>query len=464
LRGIHFFRSLPKRTGSVLPYSGSFARTLLADKNPLGLKPIGFDVFPELARIYGEIGKRLSAQIQQLTRDNAMARSFVAPESAVSQMVAGLSADTDLAPIRELGKFGDAEGARLEEVQRQIRELQSKSPTEAVAQLQEAKGDVVAFERQLNEACALLSDGKRDLYRQQLSNAEAKATKAAEQGTESFKRAFFKGIGSPEWEDFLDAARRLAEIEGDGYPRADDHCLLCHRPLDAESAALIHRFWSFLGSPVVREAEQARATVDGSAKSLAGLRLTFFSPETRVRGHITRLNPALAKQIEALVDTLDTDRRAIADVLKVAEGEIPAAVFRDVSSELEALKTQIEADIARLQQQDMAGALRSFETEQVLLRHRQVLNQLLPDVESFVADARWVKKTSAAPRRSLNPRPLTDKETELFQAVIAEDYKKQLREECALDCNLPVELSARGERGQTIRSLTIKGGHSPNEI
>jgi energy-coupling factor transporter ATP-binding protein EcfA2 len=447
-------------------FDTSVARTLLAGSNPLGFKPIGFDVFPELARIYGEIGKRLSAQIQQLTRDNTMARSFVAPESAVSQMVASLSADTDLAPIRELGKFGDAEGARLEEVQRQIRELQSKSPAEAVAQLQEAKGDVVAFEKQLSEARALLSDGNRGLYRQQLTDAAAKATNAAEQGAESFKRAFFKGIGSPEWEDFLAAARRLAQIEGDKYPHEDDHCLLCHRPLDAESAALIQRLWSFLGSPAVREAEQVRAIVGRSVKSLDGLRLTFFSPETRVRGHITRQNPALAKQIEALVETLDADRRAIADVLTAGKGEIPVAVFGDVSSELEALNARIDADIARLQEQDMAGALRSLETERVLLRHRQVLNELLPDVETFVADAGWVKKASGAPGRSLNPRPLTDKETELFQAVIAEDYKKQLQEECAaLDCDLPVELSARGERGQTIRSLTIKGvGHGPNEI
>src|SRR5262249_40053664 len=205
--------------------------------------------------------------------------------------------------------------------------------------------------------------------------------------------------------------------------------------------------------------------VELSVKSLVGLRLSFFSPETRVRGHITRLNPALAKQIEVLMQTLDADRRAIADVLRASVGEIPAAVFGDLSSELEALSTQIDADIARRQEQDVAGALRELEAERVLLRHRQVLNQILPDVETFVTDAGWVKKASGAPRRSLNPRPLTDKETELFQAVIAEDYKTQLREECAaLDCNLPVELSARGERGQTIRSLTIKGGHSPNEI
>jgi hypothetical protein len=321
-------------------FDTSVARTLLADENPLRFKPIGFDVFPELARIYDEIGKRLTARIEQLTHDNTIARSFVAPESAVSQMVAGLSADTDLAPIRELGKFGEVEGARIEEVQRQIRELQSKSPAEAVAQLQEAKGDVVAFEGQLNEARALLSDEKRSLYRQQLIDATTKATRAAEQGAESFKRAFSKGIGSPEWEDFLAAARRPAQIEGDEYPREEDHCLLCHRLLDAESAALIHRFWSFLGSPAVREAEQARTTIDRSAKPLAGLRLTFFSPETRVRGHLTRLNPALARQIEALVGTMDADRRAIADVLAPGEGEIAAAAFEDVTGELEALSTQ----------------------------------------------------------------------------------------------------------------------------
>jgi len=270
-----------------------------------------------------------------------------------------------------------------------------------VAQLQEAKGDVIAFERQLNEARALLSDGKRDLYRQQLTDAAAKATKAAEQGAQSFKRAFFKGIGSPEWEDFLAAARRLAKIEGDGYPREDDHCLLCHRPLNAESAALIHRFWSFLESPVVREAEQARATVDRSIKSLAGLRLTFFSSETRVRRHITRLNPPLAKQVEVLMEMLVADQRAITDILTAGEGEIPTAVFGDVSSELEALKASVDADIARLQEQDMTEALRSLETERVLLRHRQVLSQILPDVETFVADgkmgAEGIRSTAAEP-------------------------------------------------------------------
>jgi hypothetical protein len=389
----------------------------------------------------------------------------VAPQSAVSDAVAGLSADTALTPLQELGKFGETERARLEEVQRQILELQSKSPAEAIAQLTEAKSDLLMLEQRLAEAYAALGDDKRTVYRRQAADAAAKAKQAAEEGAESFKRAFFKGIGSPEWREFLTAARSLAEVESDGYPREEDHCLLCYRPLDADSAALIHRFWGFLASPALREAEQARAIVDRSAKSLTALQLTFFSADTRVRGHVTRLSPELAKQVEELVAALDADRTAIAALLSAGGGEIAAAAFGNVSIGVTELETQIDGDIGRLRGQSVADALKALEAERVLLRHRQVLSQLLPQIETFLADARWAKKAAGAPRRSLNPRHLTDKETELFRTVIADGYRKRLGEECqALDCVLPVELSARGERGQTIRSLVIKGGHRPNEI
>jgi hypothetical protein len=180
---------------------------------------------------------------------------------------------------------------------------------------------------------------------------------------------------------------------------------------------------------------------------------------------VTRLNPELAKEIEALVATLDADRTAIAAVLSAGSGEIAAAAFGDTSAGMTRLKDQIDADIARLQGQSVAEALGALEAERVLLRHRQVLSQLLPQIEAFLADARWVKKASGAPRQSLNTRHLTEKETELFRTVIADGYRDRLGQECAaLDCALPVELSARGERGQTKRSLVIKGGHRPNEI
>ena len=180
---------------------------------------------------------------------------------------------------------------------------------------------------------------------------------------------------------------------------------------------------------------------------------------------MTRLNPDLAREIEVLVATLDADRTAIAAVLSAGGGEIAAAAFGDTPAGMTRLKDQIDADIARLQGLSVAEALGALEAERVLLRHRQVLSQLLPQIEAFLADARWVKKASGAPLQSLNTRHLTEKETELFRTVIADGYRDRLGQECAaLDCALPVELSARGERGQTKRSLVIKGGHRPNEI
>jgi hypothetical protein len=220
-----------------------------------------------------------------------------------------------------------------------------------------------------------------------------------------------------------------------------------------------------LASPALRDAEQARNAVDRSAKSLTAIPLSFFSTETRVRGHMMHLNPVLGKQVEQLVVVLDADRVAIGTVLATGSGEIAAAAFGDVSIGITGLKTQIDDDISRLEGQSVADALKGLETERVLLRHRQVLSQLLPQIETFLTDARWVRTASGAPKRSLNPRHVTDKKTELFRTVIADGYRKRLGEECeALDCVLPVELSARGERGQTIRSLVIKGGHRPNDI
>jgi hypothetical protein len=113
----------------------------------------------------------------------------------------------------------------------------------------------------------------------------------------------------------------------------------------------------------------------------------------------------------------------------------------------------------------VADVLKALETERITLRHRQVLSQLLAEIEKFVNDSLWVKAASGRPRQSLNTRALTDKEAELFRTVIAKSYKEQLACECeALDCGLPVEFQTRGERSQTIRSLSIKGGYSPNQI
>ena len=276
---------------------------------------------------------------------------------------------------------------------------------------------------------------------------------------------FFEGIGTQEWEQFLAAARALARREREDYPQDDDHCLLCHRPLDAASAALIRRFWGFLASEVRSDAEKASARLDRSVRALKELRLEFLSENTTVRAHLTRLNPALAKQALGAVEAMDNDRSAILAVLEAGDGEIPSPGFESVADELADLVAQIEADIRLLEERKVEDAIKALEAERIALRHRQVLHQNLPEAERYVSDLRWVRRASGEPRRNLNPLPVTNKEKELFASIIAQDYKERFANECKeLNCSLPVEFRTQGQRGQTLRSLSIKGRHRPDAI
>jgi hypothetical protein len=141
------------------------------------------------------------------------------------------------------------------------------------------------------------------------------------------------------------------------------------------------------------------------------------------------------------------------------------ANFTDLAPSYTTLASQIDMDITRLREQTTDDALKDLEAEQAYLQHKQILKRLLPDIETYVNDLKWIRDASSGPKRNLNPRPLTDKEAQLFSTLIAKQYRERLTQECELlDCNLPVEFRTRGNHGQTIKSLSMRGGHSPDKI
>ena len=208
-------------------FDSAVSQTHLVDEGPLGFKPAGFDVFPEMVRVYKEIGERLKNDIDKRDKNNPLVGSFIAPESKISRFVADINADTDLAELRQLSKFEGVEESRLKEVNRQLTKIRSRSIPEAVHQLEESKRSIQLLQKNLDNYSILLSNEKRKDYQSQLDTFEEKARVLASQSTESFKQSFFRAVGTPEWEQFLIAARDLARIEHEDYPRDSDHCLLC---------------------------------------------------------------------------------------------------------------------------------------------------------------------------------------------------------------------------------------------
>jgi hypothetical protein len=92
------------------------ARHHVSQSAPFEFKPSGFDVFPEMVRVYGQIGTRLGANIKSRTHETIFSESFIGVETVVSKAVASIGATTDLAEIRPLATYGETEVARLAEV------------------------------------------------------------------------------------------------------------------------------------------------------------------------------------------------------------------------------------------------------------------------------------------------------------------------------------------------------------
>ncbi len=430
-------------------------------------KPAGFDVFPELARVYGELGRRLEQDIATRQQPNQFGQSFLVPSTAISELVAALSPSTNIEIIRQQATYGGIETSRLAEVDRQLVALRARDTQSLVHALRETK---VSLGR-LASALRLLAD-HFTLEQIELRNALAAEAKVAEEdavttGTDQFRRPFFRAVGGPEWEGFSRAAHALARTESHDYPQLTDRCLLCERPFDEASRAHVGSLLAFVDGAARRRADSARLGVDQAIAALQGLDIAVFEEVTRLFEQITALDPDAAATITAHLQVIGANRDVCVAALRERRAAPSSLVVNnaDIEARITALDARMDADISRLSAEDQRAAILELEAERQLLRHRQVLNQLLPSVERWLSDAKWCQ-TAERSRRALNTRHVTEKQRQLFEEIVNDGYRERLRDECeALDCTMPIELQTTPRAGDTRRSFTIADGrHRPSEI
>jgi energy-coupling factor transporter ATP-binding protein EcfA2 len=430
-------------------------------------KPAGFDVFPELARVYGELGRRLEHDIATRRQPNEFAQSFLAPPTAISGLVAARTPRADNASRRPQGAHGTVETSRLAELDRQLAALRARDTRSLAQRLRETKaslGRLAGELRSLADHFAL-----EQIERRNTLAVEAKAAEegAVATGTDQFRRPFFRVVGGPEWEEFSRAAHALARAESPSYPQHSDRCLLCERPFDETSRAHVESLLAYVEGTARRRADSARTSVDEAVAVLQRLDIAAFDDTTRLFEQVTALEPDTATAITGHLETIGANRDACVSALRERR---PAALSlvvsgADIAARIDALDARIDADIVRLSAEDQQRAIAELEVERQLLRHRQVLNQLLPSIERWLRDAKWCQ-TAERSRRAFNTRHVTEKQRQLFDEIVNDEYRERLRDECeALDCNMPIELQTTPRAGDTRRSFTISDGrHPPSEI
>ena len=443
-------------------FDSSVARIHLAEENELGFQPAGFNVFDEAIRAIGLITQRLEADIHAKTRPNKFDQLFADP-GPVADKIAALNAKADIAELRALATFGDAEKERLDEVARQEQEFLAKSPVETLKALGAAKTDIEALQKKVGGLASALGNTACEKERGLLNGHKAALLEAVKAGGETVSHPQLSQTGSTDWDNFVLASQKLGQAEAETYPEEGDPCLLCHRPLDVPSASLISRMWGYLGHDARKAAVVVDEDLNRYLNQLRTLECTFLPSESRIRADLSKINPALVGEIDAASATFDARRNAV--VVALEKGAADAVPNGDLAIPEKALAKaleDIEAQDAALRDGKFDELLTKLKAEHITLRQRQVLSKNIDDVAAFVEDLAWTEKAGGS---RPSTRFVTDRQKAVFEKLIEGNYKDRLKAECAkLDCSLPFEFKARGSAGKTLRGLKAKGGHKPDDI
>jgi len=78
--------------------------------------------------------------------------------------------------------------------------------------------------------------------------------------------------------------------------------------------------------------------------------------------------------------------------------------------------------------------------------------ELLPIITSYIDYLKW---DALAEKSKIKTRSITNKQKELFEKYVTNDYLKTFEEECKkLNANFNIDIVSRGSGGQTLKKLT----------
>jgi energy-coupling factor transporter ATP-binding protein EcfA2 len=328
-------------------FDSSIARIRLAKENELGFQPAGFEVFDETFRVVGLLAQKLETDTNAKTRPNKFDKLFADP-GPVAEKIAALNAKSDVAGLRALATFGDAQMERLSEVARQEKEFLAKSPVETLKALATAKVDIEALCQKAPELASAIGKGACEEARGLLDGHKTAVLEAVKAGSETVSHSDLNQTGSAQWDNFVLASRELGQAEGETYLAEGNPCLLCHRPLDVPTASLIGRMWGFLD----HEAREAAVTADEQLNckivEFKALDCALLPSESRIRSDLSKINPKLVDELDAASAILDERRNALVAALEQGSvAWIPTGELAGPDEALEkALKEINEQDAA----------------------------------------------------------------------------------------------------------------------
>jgi energy-coupling factor transporter ATP-binding protein EcfA2 len=446
----------PAALSSVMVFDGRCA-TLYATNETVAFTPMTLRVFDRLAASQISLRDCIDERIAALSPAPSFADLQVG--TTARRLVDEMTADTDIATIESLAELDGTATARLADLEVQLARLKQSGPDALAARAEREANAFAVLASRIEHLMQAI--GTEPAARVASGRAAVTATAAAvDAAAAAFAAEPLRATGTPGWLLMWNAARRFLEHDcGATFPPPQGAvCPFCQQLIGADAGDRVARLEQFVKSAVERDAEQARAALEGKLAALRALDVEGLA-DLAGMGFLEVEEPDVHAAVLAFIEMARVRAKAIVDG---NNAEVPTAPVDRLTMFVSARRAYA-ASQRELVDPEHQHALTVERDE---LRARQLLAARLPDVRGWY-QRQGERALLLRARQSLDTSTITRKHTELAKVAVSDALCRRVREE--LDAfgfeDLKIEVASRGQKGQTkLRAALAACDENPDRV
>lgn len=288
---------------AVSVFDTASAQVYIEEKTEVRFRPFGLDVIDRAAAACLRIKKVLDAEIETL-RGRTIKLPTLSPNTEAGRLLAGLTALTPHAEVNRVGTLSSDEKRELETLTELLAAAKAEDPKKKAAELKLKAGRIRRLADDLREIARVLGDSQIENVVTLAANAVEAATEARRFADELAKEMALEGVGSVEWAELWDAAKRYSETHA--YPKhdfphvSDDAlCVLCQQKLQTAAQNRMRRFSEFVLGAAQDTARRRKDEADTARRAIAALRPGDGSKD--VIAEVEAIDAAVTASVEAFL-------------------------------------------------------------------------------------------------------------------------------------------------------------------
>ena len=456
------------------------AAVYLNDKTDVAFRPFGLDLLDKLANAAGQVQGQLDAEVcylgEELESTLNKLQSKLPEHTLAANLIEKLKSAKETKQVREIEAELDTlatpltvnETASREHLEKQLTELQTANPEQALQKLELLSGRVTDLQKHVKLAISTLSDKSVSEIDEARTAWQRKQTEA--ETLRATMSKFLPGTGGDTWKRLWASAEQFSTQDaypGDGFPVVGDgkKCVLCQQDLSQDASARLQEFAKFTTSKVERELSQADATYKEKQKKIHDLEV---QPKD-ILETIKDLNieyQAFAERIQQALDVAQTrfiqhEQHNSTPVIQRerSESQDPAdfSVCQDILPDIEQFLCQLKQCMQNLSSTDTTKRQRQIEQELNKLRAQQCLFENRADVQQAIRIQKKIIRYEACKKKT-DTTTITKKSGDLTKKYITEKVTQAFQNELKKlgFTHIELKVDQSNSKGKSYHKLVFK--------